>query len=123
MVESIILNKAEDFAVEIVSLHKELTIRKKEFQIADQIKRSGTAIGALVCEAIYAESSADFIHKLKIALKECHETEYWLRLLFRSEYIKNEEYETLSNSNLELKRMLIASINTKSKNADAEEYC
>ena len=68
MAESILLQKSENFAVEIVNLHKELTKKKKEFQIADQIKRSGSAIGALVCEAIYAESSsADFVHKLKIA--------------------------------------------------------
>ena len=115
MAESIILQKSENFAVEIVNLYKELTRKKKEFQIADQIKRSGTAIGALVCEAIYAESSADFVHKLKIALKECHETAYWLRILHRAEYMNDEEFKKLTDQNEELKRMLISSIKTKLK--------
>lgn len=118
MAESITLKKAEDFAVEMVNLHKELTKKKKEFKIADQIKRSGTAIGALVCEAIYAESSADFVHKLKIALKESHETAYWLRVLHRTEYLNEVEFAKLTVQNEELKRMLIASINTKLANAD-----
>ena len=113
MAESIILKKAEDFAVGIVNLHKELTKKKKEFQIADQIKRSGTAIGALVCEAIYAESCADFVHKLKIALKESHETAYWLRVLHRTEYLAEEEFKKLTEKNEEIKRMLIASVKTK----------
>ena len=118
MKDSILLSKAEDFAVEIVNLHKGLTKKKKEFQIADQIKRSGTAIGALVCEAIYAESSADFVHKLKIGLKESHETAYWLRVLYRAEYLNEEEFEKLKDKNEEIKRMLIASINTKLANVE-----
>ena len=113
MKESILLNKAEDFGVEIILLQQKLIKEFKEYEISNQLKRSGTAIGALVCEATYAESSADFVHKLKIALKESHETEYWLRLLFRSKYIQDTEYHNLSSHNIELKRMLISSINTK----------
>lgn len=75
MAESITALKALEFAVQIVNLHKELTNDKKEFEMSKQIKRSGTAIGALQCEASFAESAADFVHKLRIALKECNETE------------------------------------------------
>ena len=121
MAESILLNKAEEFAVKLVGLHKYLVAKQREREIAGQIKRSGTAIGALVCEATYAESSADFIHKLKIALKECHETEYWLNLLYRTEYIAKNEYDILYDKNMELKRMLIASINTRTKGDESKD--
>lgn len=112
MKESILANKAMDLAVKIVELHKELVHKKKEFQIADQIKRSGTAIGALICEANFAESPADFVHKMRIALKECHETDYWLTLLNKTKYISKEKFDELIGNNTELKRMLVASVNT-----------
>lgn len=112
MTESIMSQRAMDYAVRIVELHKELVHKKKEFQIADQIKRSGTAIGALLCEAKFAESTADYIHKMKIALKECHETEYWLTILQRTDYLTNEEFDGFMNDNTEIKRMLISSIKT-----------
>jgi len=112
MTESMTSKKAMDYAVKIVELHKELVHKKKEYQIADQIKRSGTAIGALLCEAKFAESTADYIHKMKIALKECHETEYWLTILQKTDYLTNEKYHELMNDNTEIKRMLISSIKT-----------
>lgn len=115
MKESILAEKAMGFAVKIVELHKELVQKKKEYQIADQVKRAGTAIGALLCEAKYAESPADFVHKMKIALKECHETDYWLTLLYKTDYINVEHFEDLSNKNIELRKMLISSINTVQK--------
>ena len=112
MKESILIQKATEFAILIVELHKWLT-KKKEYEIARQVKRSGTAIGALLCEAKFAESSADFVHKMRIALKESHETAYWLYLLYKTNYIANNQYEELISYNTELKKMLIASINTK----------
>lgn len=112
MKESILANKAMDFAVKIVELHKELVHKKKEREMAGQIQRSGTAIGALLCEAKFAESTADFVHKMKIALKECHETDYWLNLLHRTNYIDDKQYEDLETQNTELRKMLISSINT-----------
>ena len=112
MKDSILADKAMDFAVKIVELHKELLYKKKEREMAGQIKRSGTAIGALLCEAKFAESSADFVHKMKIALKECQETDYWLNLLHRTNYIDNNQYEDLETQNTKLKKMLISSINT-----------
>lgn len=118
MKESVLAQKAMDYAVNIVELHKELTGKKKEYQIADQIKRSGTAIGVLLCEAEFAESAADFVHKMRIALKECHETEYWLNLLHKTDYIHAEQFEQLMTINTELKKMLIASIKTRLKNSE-----
>ena len=111
MTVSIMSQKAMDYAVKIVELHKLLVYKKKEYQIADQIKRSGTAIGALLCEAKFAESTADYIHKMKIALKECHETSYWLTLLRKTDYIDDTHFEDMESQNLELRKMLIASIN------------
>ena len=116
MTESVMSQKAMDYAVMIVNLHKELVGQKREREIAGQIKRSGTAIGALLCEAKFAESSADFVHKMKIALKECHETAYWLKLLYKTEYIDAEQYNEFMSQNMELMKMLIASINTKINN-------
>lgn len=116
MTESVMSQKAMDYAVMIVNLHKELVGQKREREIAGQIKRSGTAIGALLCEAKFAESSADFVHKMKIALKECHETAYWLKLLYKTEYIDAERYNKFMSQNMELMKMLIASINTKINN-------
>jgi len=120
MTESTMSQKAMDFAVTIVELHKELVYKKNEREMAGQIKRSGTAIGALLCEAKFAESSADFVHKMKIALKECHETDYWLNLLHRTNYIVDKQYEDLETQNTELRKMLIASINTVSNKEKAK---
>lgn len=121
MKESILANKAMDFAVKIVELHKELVYKKKEREMAGQIKRSGTAIGALLCEAKFAESSADFVHKMRIALKECHETDYWLNLLHRTNYIDGNQYKDFETQNTELRKMLISSINTV-KNKEEEKH-
>ena len=112
MKESILAQKAMDFAVQIVNLHKELNKKKKEYEMANQVKRSGTAIGALICEANYGESSADFVHKMRIALKECHETDYWLTLLNKTDYVSDKEFSELMSQNTELKKMLISSVNT-----------
>lgn len=116
MKESVLANKAMDFAINIVELHKELVGKKKEREMAGQIKRSGTAIGALLCEAKFAESSADFVHKMKIALKECHETDYWLNLLHKTNYIDDKQFEEFEQLNVELRKMLISSINTMNNN-------
>ena len=111
MKESVLANKAMDFAVNIVELHKELVGKKKEREMAGQIKRSGTAIGALLCEAKFAESSADFVHKMKIALKECHETDYWLNVLHRTNYIDDTQFQELESQNTENKK----NVNSKCK--------
>lgn len=85
---------------------------RKEFDISGQVTRFGTAIGALVREAEYAESKQDFIHKMRIALKETNETSYWLELLFKTDVLDENSYVSISEDNEELKRMLVCIINT-----------
>ena len=90
MSESIIREKAKEFAKNIVFLTKEIKINKKESVLSNQLLRSGTSIGANIHEAQYAQGTADFISKLEIALKECFESEYWLELLFETSYIEEK---------------------------------
>ena len=113
---NVLLDKALVFAVRIVKLHRYLSEKKKERVLSNQILRSGTSIGANANEAIYGASKADFIAKLQISLKETAETEYWLRLLEASEYISDKECESLLADCLELKRILVATLNTAKKN-------
>lgn len=85
---------------------------KKEFVLSKQVLRSGTAIGALVREAEYGQSKADFVNKLSIALKEANETEYWIELLNDTGYLDNKLFDSLIFDCKELLRLLIASIKT-----------
>lgn len=113
---SILLEKSLHFAARIIKLHKYLTSRKHEYIISKQIVRSATSIGANANEAVFGQSTADFISKLHIALKETAETEYWLKLLVLSEYIKENEGESLLKDCIELKKILVASLNTTKNN-------
>jgi four helix bundle protein len=113
---SLVYEKAESFSVRIVKLHKYLTVEKREFEISSQIKRSGTSIAANIVEALYAESKKDFIHKLNIAEKECNETKYWLKVLYKTEYLNRVEYESIIKDCMELVRMLAAIIRTSKGN-------
>ena len=104
-----------DFAVSIINLVKELKL-KKENIISNQIGRSGTSIGANIREAQYAHGKADFVSKLQIALKEANETGYWLELLYKTNYITEEQYKSLDSDCTSIRVMLISSVNTvKSK--------
>lgn len=105
------LDKCIAFSVRINKLRKYLRTKHHEYNNSDQIQRSGTSIGANYSEACNAESTADFVHKTKIALKECHETNYWLTLLHKTDYIDDKQFEDLDSQNTELRKMLIASIN------------
>ena len=107
--------KSKAFAIRIVRLTKYLHDNHKEFVMSDQIRRSGTSIGANVRESRNAQSRADFINKLQIALKESDETEYWLELLFATEYISQEAFDSLIADNKELTAMLTSIINTTKK--------
>ena len=111
-----LLEKSIRFASRIVKLYQYLLKEKHESIISKQIIRSGTSIGANANEAIYGISKADFIAKLQISLKETAETEYWLRLLVLSEYITEAEGDSLINDCLEIKRILISSLNTAKQN-------
>ena len=104
--------KLMQFAIRIVQLKNYLNEQKHEYSIADQVMRSGTAIGANHREASYAESDLDFIHKLSIAQKECNETLYWLELLHETKYISDEQFNSIYGEAEEIMRMLTSSIIT-----------
>lgn len=114
--ENPLLEKSLRFAARIVKLHQYLISKKHESVISKQIIRSGTSIGANANEAVYGVSTADFIAKLQISLKETAETEYWLRLLLLSDYIDEPLANSLLNDCLEIKRILIASLKTAKDN-------
>ena len=116
MKENILIEKSVIFASRIIKLHKHLIKDKKEHIIAKQIVRSGTSIGANINEANYGQSKADFISKMHIALKETAETEYWIKLLIMSDYVSEDLGESLLNDCLEIKRILVATINTAKEN-------
>ncbi len=104
-----------EFAVSIISLVQQLQ-NNREYIISKQIGNSGTSIGANIREAKYGQSTADFISKLQIALKEANETGYWLELLYRTNYLDKQQYRRLQQPCKELRLMLIASIRTASTN-------
>ena len=114
--QNILLDKSLLFAARIVKLHKYLTKEKHETVIAKQILRSATSIGANANEAVYGISKADFIAKLQISLKETAETEYWLRLLALSEYLTDSEGQSLLTDCLEIKKILVSTLNTAKEN-------
>ena len=109
---SVLLDKSLLFAARIVKLYRYLSKEKKETVISKQIVRSATSIGANANEAVYGISKADFIAKLQISLKETAETEYWLRLLQLSDYLNDEEAQSLINDCLEIKRILVSTLKT-----------
>ena len=110
--ESVLRNKSEAFAGRVVMLYQYLTKSKHEDVISKQILRSGTSIGANIAESQNAQSTADFINKLSIALKEANETEYWLKTLNNGNYIDEKGYNSMSKDNEELVKMLVRSIKT-----------
>ena len=120
MSDNIIAGKSLEFAVRIVNLCKYLMNDKKEYILSKQLMRSGTSIGANVAEAQRGQSKADFIAKMSIALKEANETQYWLTLLFRTEYLNTRQYDSLTRDNQELISLLTAICKTASLNKSLE---
>jgi four helix bundle protein len=108
---NVLKEKSYKFALRIVRLSKYLR-RKNEYDLSKQIVRSGTSIGALIREAEFAQSKADFISKLSIALKEANETEYWLELLKDGKYISIQMHANIHPDVEELIKLLIASVKT-----------
>lgn len=108
-------NKSYAFAKRIVNMVKYIDCPNKMISLTNQIFRSGTAIGALVREAEFAQSPSDFINKLHIALKECNETVYWLNLLYDTGFISEKEYESMAIDSKELLALLISSLKTAKK--------
>ncbi len=109
---STVREKSKRFAVRIVRLYQYLCTEKREFILSKQLLRSGTSIGANIAEAHFAVSRNDISAKLYIALKATAETLYWLELLYRTDYLTEEQYQSIYSDAEELRKMLSASIKT-----------
>ena len=106
--------KSKTFAVRIVKLYRYLCEEKKEYVLSKQLLRSGTSIGANLAEAECAISKKDFLSKVYIALKECMETKYWLELLHETDYLTEQEFQSMSSDCEELRKMLSSTTKTLS---------
>ena len=115
MKENICVDKSFNFAVRIVNLSKYLKSKKKEYVLSKQLLRCGTSIGANVSEAQRGQSKADFTAKMAIALKESYETEYWLRLLYKTEYLREDEFESIHKDICELISILFSICKTSNE--------
>ena len=116
MADSVLREKAKQFAIDMVFLCREIKSSHKDAVLVNQLLRSATSIGANLHEAQYAQSKNDFISKLEIAQKECYETEYWLELLFETDCIEEEKNKKKQKECGAIRRMLISSLKTvKSK--------
>lgn len=120
MAENIIKVKSFNFALRIIKLSQFLNAEKKEFILSKQLLRSGTAIGALVRESEQAESKKDFIHKLAIAQKEANETDYWLELLFQSDYLNQTQFQSIKSDVIEINKILASIIITTKQKLSAK---
>ena len=116
MKENASVEKSFEFAVRIVKLYKYLTSEHREYVLSKQLLRCGTSIGANIAEAQRGQSKADFTAKMGIALKEANETEYWLKLLYRTEYLSQSQYTSLNADVQELIGILMAICRTASNN-------
>ena len=114
MSDNLVLDLSMQFAIDIVNLCESLKGRNS---LTNQLLRSGTSIGANIHEGNYASSKADFVAKFQIALKECYETEYWLKLFAKTNLIDEQIYSKLSNDSGRIRRILISSINTAKSNS------
>ena len=113
--ESLLHKKSYAYAIRVVKMVRFLQDEKKERVLSKQVLRSGTAVGALVRESEFAQSAADFINKLKIALKEANETDYWLSLLHDTRYMDDDAFNSMEADCKELIALLVSSINTLNK--------
>lgn len=115
MRENVLRTKSFNFALRIVNLYKFLKEEKKEFIMSKQIMRSGTSVGAMIREAEHGESKKDFVHKNSIAQKEINETLYWLELLYASNFISQQQYESLHTDAIEIVKLVTSTIKTAKK--------
>ena len=114
--KNIVADKSYQFALRVIKLYRHLSAEKKEFVLSKQVLRSGSSIGALVKEAEHAQSKADFINKMNIALKEANETEYWLMLLKDSDFIDEKSFTSIHIDNKELIKLLASIVKTSKQN-------
>lgn len=120
--DSVTLDKSKNFAIRIVRLYQYLCTEKKEFVLSKQLLRSGTSIGANLAEAIYGISDKDFLSKIYISLKECAETKYWLELLFKTDYLTEQQYQSINEDCTELIKLLTSSAKTMSTKLKSKNY-
>lgn len=113
MTDNILVDLSMDFSVKIVNLCDSI---KGKSVLTNQLIRSGTGIGANIHEANYAQSRADFISKMQISLKECYETEYWLKLFVKTSIMSEEDFKVLKNDCGKIRKILISSSNTAKSN-------
>ena len=115
---SVVQEKSEEFALRIIKLYQYMTTREqnREYVLSKQLLRSGTSIGANIAEAEFGISKDDFKAKMYIALKECNESRYWLRLLNRASYLSNEEFDSIYNDSDEILKLLISITKTLKDN-------
>ena len=116
MENNVIKEKSKAFAIRIVRLYRYLSEEKKEWILSKQLLRSGTSIGANVVEALAAISKKEFLSKMYISYKECYETEYWLDLLHETNYLTDDEFESINQDNQALKKLLSSITLTTSHN-------
>ncbi len=114
--ENGIAKKSLDFAIRVVNVYKHLSQNKSEYVLSKQLLRSGTAIGALVSEAEHAQSKADFLNKMNIALKEANETKYWLTLLKETDYLTEVEFSSLQEDAVSLVKILASIVKSTKQN-------
>ena len=112
----VLRSKSLQFAVRVVNLSNSLNQEKQEYTLSKQILKSGTSIGANLAESATAFSKKDFLSKIYIALKECSETQYWLELLYRTDYLTEEMYHSMQQDCEELRKMLSSTTKTIKEN-------
>lgn len=115
MKENIIKQKSKLFAIPIVRSYQYLTDTKKEYVLSKQLLKSGTSVGAMIHESEQAETRKDFIHKIAIAQKEINETIYWLDLLKETDYLSQEQFDSLNNDAIEILKLTASIIKTAKK--------
>lgn len=120
IMDSVVKEQSKAFAVRIVRLYRYLCEEKKEWILSKQLLRSGTSIGANIVEAQAAISKKDFLAKMYIAFKECRETEYWLELLHDTDYLTDDEFNSINQDNDALKKMLSSITITTTQNLKKE---
>ena len=120
--KNVLKDKSFAFAVRVVKMAQWLRAEKLEYVLSKQVLRSGTAIGALVSEADFAQSKADFVSKMSISLKEANETRYWLELLKETDYIEGTMFNNLFEDVSELIALLVSSIKTAKAKTHIEKH-
>ena len=116
MTKENLIDISKKFAIDIIKICRDIREERNEKVLVNQLLRSGTSVGANIHEANYASSRLDFINKMQIALKECYETDYWLEIFMRTNYLQEQEYQELSAVCCKIRKMLTASLSTAKQN-------